>query len=133
MSFLLCHNSEIVKTENLLFYGLILRISKPVPAGIGAILLPPRQPLAGSPLRRPIQRLNCVACRMVFSSSNNIQRRNPCLNCFRKYILLTQDSHTCCWNTGFVFFLPYIIFQIRFQNTNIFLNLCYARFLFFGR
>ena len=47
-------------------YGFILRISKPVPAGIGAILLPTRQSLARSPLWRPIQRLNCVACRYLF-------------------------------------------------------------------
>ena len=45
--------------------GDILRISKPVPAGIGAILLPPRQSLARSSLWRPIQRLNCVACRYL--------------------------------------------------------------------
>ena len=44
----------------------ILRISKPVSAGIGAILLPPRQTCARSQLRRPIQRLNCVACRYLF-------------------------------------------------------------------
>ena len=44
----------------------ILRISKPVSAGIGAILLPPRQSLVRSPLWRPIQRLNCVACRYLF-------------------------------------------------------------------
>ena len=37
-----------------------LCISKPVPAGIGAILLPPRQTCARSPLWRPIQRLNYV-------------------------------------------------------------------------
>lgn len=46
--------------------GDILRISNPVSAGIGAILLPPRQSLARSPLWRPIQRLNCVACRYLF-------------------------------------------------------------------
>lgn len=44
----------------------ILRISKPVPAWIGAILLPPCQSSARSPLWRPIQRLNCVACRYLF-------------------------------------------------------------------
>ena len=44
----------------------ILRISNPVSAGIGAILLPPRQSLARSPLWRPIQRLNCVACWYLF-------------------------------------------------------------------
>ena len=48
------------------FLWVILRISKPVPAGIGAILLPPRQSLARSPLWRPIQRLNCVVCRYLF-------------------------------------------------------------------
>ena len=48
------------------FLWVILRISKPVSAGIGAILLPPRQSLARSPLWRPIQRLNCVACRYLF-------------------------------------------------------------------
>ena len=47
-------------------YGFILRISKPVSAGIGAILLPTRQTCARSPLRRPIQRLNCVVCRYLF-------------------------------------------------------------------
>ena len=47
-------------------YGFILRISKPVSAGIGAILLLPRQTCARSPLWRPIQRLNCVACRYLF-------------------------------------------------------------------
>ena len=46
--------------------GDILRISNPVSVGIGAILLPPRQSLARSPLWRPIQRLNCVACRYLF-------------------------------------------------------------------
>lgn len=46
--------------------GDILRISNPVSAGIGAILLPPRQSLARSPLWRPIQRINCVVCRYLF-------------------------------------------------------------------
>lgn len=47
-------------------YGFILRISKPVSAGIEAILLPPCQSSVRSPLWRPIQRLNCVACRYLF-------------------------------------------------------------------
>ena len=50
-----------------LSYGLILRISKPVPAGIGAILLPPRQSFTRSPLRRAFRRPNCVECRRYSS------------------------------------------------------------------
>ena len=48
-------------------YGFILRISKPVSAGIGVILLPPRQSFARSPLRRDFQRPNCVECRRYSS------------------------------------------------------------------
>ena len=47
-------------------YGFILRISKPVLAGIEAILLPPCQSDARSPLWQPIQRFNRVACRYLF-------------------------------------------------------------------
>ena len=47
-------------------YGFILRISKPVSARIGAILLPTRQPSTRSPLWRAFQRLNCVVCRYLF-------------------------------------------------------------------
>ena len=43
-----------------------LRISKPVSAEIGAILLPPCQSDARSPLWQPIQRFNRVACRYLF-------------------------------------------------------------------
>ena len=47
-------------------YEFILRISRPISVGIGVILLPSRQSSTRSPLRRPIQRLNCVACRYLF-------------------------------------------------------------------
>ena len=47
-------------------WGFILRNSKPVSVGIGVILLPSRQSSTRSPLRRPIQRLNCVARRYLF-------------------------------------------------------------------